>query len=500
MLSRWLVDLPSSSQWAALRSPEFREHPVQLAILPCFGFGDAGSGQSLDTEEILGTGLLRNSLAPNIPGIRVLPPFRFGPAPYAHQRFGLSLGLSQAWLDDIAQGIKAAGSPRLALFTTSPWHEEWAAAAAVDLRVKTGLEVFLLSLRSLGLDLHPASTTRRIALELAAAFGAGPVLHEGLTPSGRDARFRPGHFAKPTAPGPAGAEAPAAVLKAKAGLLRQLWGEMIGADAGAAAPTSFAAHPFAAGYRPRYLGGLTPGFTPSPKELGAGVVVLPTGAIEQHGPHLPLAVDSVLGQAFLEGALGHGPAHLPVWVAPPLAIGRSNEHAGFPGTLSVSTQTLQETVRQLVHGLVVQGARTIAVLNTHGGNSAVLMPLLRELQPAFGIRAGVIGGLFKPELTPQEAAYGFHAGEWETSLYLALDANSVRMGLAPCEYPARLEQPGLIRPEQAPATWAWKTSDISRTGVMGDATAATAAKGEQWLRAMGASLAARLEQISRGEP
>jgi creatinine amidohydrolase len=135
------------------------------------------------------------------------------------------------------------------------------------------------------------------------------------------------------------------------------------------------------------------------------------------------------------------------------------------------------------------------VLNTHGGNSATIVATLREIQTSLELRAGMLSGHYRPTQTPQELAFGFHAGEWETSLMLAGAPELVRMDRAVCEYPSRIDAPGTLRPEGAAAVFAWKTSDVSQSGVMGDPTLATAEKGIRWLDESSAALARKIEGL-----
>jgi creatinine amidohydrolase len=258
-------------------------------------------------------------------------------------------------------------------------------------------------------------------------------------------------------------------------------------------------------YRYRYLASLT-GDQLAALKLDRALAIIPTGSIEQHGPHLPVGVDSILGQAWLTRALPLLPADAPVWVAPALTYGKSNEHAGFPGTLSLSAISFRALLLAQARQLAALGFRSIAVFNTHGGNSSTVTMTLREIQTTLGLRAVMLGFNWQPDLSPQEAAYGFHAGEFETSLMLACAPELTRMELASCDYPARLDDPGLLRPEAAPATFSWISSDISSRGVMGDATVATREKGEAWFREGSAALAreilrllAALEDLDRAE-
>jgi creatinine amidohydrolase len=112
----------------------------------------------------------------------------------------------------------------------------------------------------------------------------------------------------------------------------------------------------------------------------------------------------------------------------------------------------------------------------------------------------MLSGYYRPPQSPQEAAFGFHAGEWETSLMLAASPGLVHMDRAVCEYPARLDAPGVLRPEGAAAVFAWKTADLSKSGVMGDATLATPEKGRRWLDEASAALARRIEALLNTSP
>ena len=213
-------------------------------------------------------------------------------------------------------------------------------------------------------------------------------------------------------------------------------------------------------------------------------VIIATGAIEQHGPHLPVAVDSLLGQVWLNLLLARLPAGVSCYVAPPITIGKSNEHVGFPGTLYISKTTLRLQLVAIARQLHEWGFKELVVLNTHGGNSAVINYTLREIRALYGpsgLRISPIKSDAKIDVSPQESAYGFHANEVETSLLLAAAPAHTRMKAAVCHYPSFIGDPGELRPENAPATYSWASQDISPTGIMGDATAASAEKGAQGL-------------------
>ncbi|MDR2674225.1 MAG: creatininase family protein [Opitutaceae bacterium] len=262
-------------------------------------------------------------------------------------------------------------------------------------------------------------------------------------------------------------------------------------------PVSSAENVFAAPIRAHYLPAFTQARLDALPDKARALVIVPVGAVEQHGRHLPVGVDAILGQAWLNHALPRLPAAAAarVFVAPPLTFGKSNEHAGFPGTVSLTAGTLRRLLLALAAHLRGLGFRHLAVLNTHGGNSPVVVYTLREIQTALGLRAGMLAPPRAAELSAQEAANGFHAGEWETALMLACAGRLVRMGLAVREHPARVDDPGELRPGGAPAVFAWLTRELSVSGVMGDATAATVKKGVRWLEASSAALARRIEEL-----
>lgn len=252
--------------------------------------------------------------------------------------------------------------------------------------------------------------------------------------------------------------------------------------------------PFPA-YRDRYLPGMTlRQIAALPDKIWAPVIIA-TGAIEQHGPHLPVAVDAFLGQVWLERALAKLPRDTSCYVAPPITVGKSNEHTGFPGTLFVSKDTLRSLLFAIARQVQAWGFRQIAVLNTHGGNSAVIAYTLREITATFGLRAGVLAPKFDLGLPAQENTFGYHANTAETAWLLATAPRYVDMDGAVSEYCGRIDDQGDLRPERAPATMAWITSDLSKSGIMGDATAADAQKGELWIDQISTAYAHAIAEV-----
>jgi len=250
-------------------------------------------------------------------------------------------------------------------------------------------------------------------------------------------------------------------------------------------------------YRDRYLPAMTPGRIAALPDKAWAPVLLATGAIEQHGPHLPVAVDALMGQVWLSLAIARLRPGDSCYVAPPITIGKSNEHTGFPGTLMLTRDTLRSQILAVARQVHAWGFRTLAVINTHGGNLPVLIPTLREIRALYGMRAALLPSAPVPDISAQEAAFGIHAGEVETSWMLAAAGQHCDMAKATCEYPARLEDPGEVRPVAAPALVAWASRDLAKSGVMGDATAGTAEKGRRWLELGAAGYADAIVEACR---
>lgn len=234
-------------------------------------------------------------------------------------------------------------------------------------------------------------------------------------------------------------------------------------------------------YRSRYLPALTPREIAALPDKAWAPVIVVCGAIEQHGPHLPVAVDSLLGQVWIEQSLARLPADVSCYIAPPITIGKSNEHTGFPGTLFISKDTLRLQLLAIARQIHDWGFRQLAILHTHGGNFAVTAYTLREITATYGLRCGVLAPKTDLGLPAQEVAFGYHANTAETALLLAVAPHYVDMSGAACEYSGSVNDPGQLRAERAPATMAWITSDLSKSGIMGDATVATAEKGHEWV-------------------
>jgi len=233
------------------------------------------------------------------------------------------------------------------------------------------------------------------------------------------------------------------------------------------------------------------------------LLVLPTAAIEQHGHHLPLATDTLINNLLLGKALAKIPAHLPVFALPPVCYGKSNEHVGFPGTLSVSAQTFLAVVRDLGASIAASGFKKVVLYNTHGGNTSLVDVLARDLRAEYGLRTfslfGSPGAKFEG-VSQQERTYGFHAGEIETAYLLHATPSLVHTDAYTTNYIARVDLPELLKPEGSSANFAWLTKDLAPSGVLGDPTGATSENGERWSDEAAASIAELLVAMHKFEP
>jgi creatinine amidohydrolase len=213
------------------------------------------------------------------------------------------------------------------------------------------------------------------------------------------------------------------------------------------------------------------------------LLVLPTAAIEQHGHHLPLATDTLINNLLLGKALQQVPPDLSIYALPPVCYGKSNEHLGYPGTLSVSAQTFMAVVRDLGASIAAGGFKKLVLYNTHGGNTSLVDVLARDLRAEFGLRTfslfGSPGATFEG-VSSQERTYGFHAGEIETAYLLHATPELVRRDAYTSNYIARVDKPEMLKPEGSSANFAWLTRDIAPSGVLGDPSAATAENGARW--------------------
>lgn len=220
-------------------------------------------------------------------------------------------------------------------------------------------------------------------------------------------------------------------------------------------------------------------------DAASWIAVLPVGAVEQHGPHLPVGVDSMIGQGYLDRVRSNLPSDLDVTFLPAQTIGCSEEHVGYPGTLSLTPESAIRAWTDIGLSVARAGVRKLVLINSHGGNSPVLDIVARTLRAQANMlvviaswrRLGYPDGLFSAE----ELTHGIHGGEVETSLMLAFRPDLVRRELAenfrPLSY-AMAESYTYLR-ACGPIGFGWMSSDLHPSGAAGDAASARAEAGEE---------------------
>jgi creatinine amidohydrolase len=214
------------------------------------------------------------------------------------------------------------------------------------------------------------------------------------------------------------------------------------------------------------------------------IAVLPLAATEQHGPHLPLGVDSFIADAYLARARDLIPPDLPVTILPVQRIGQSDEHVAFPGTLTLSAATVIRVWTEIGESVARAGVRKLVLLTSHGGNVSAMEIVARDLRVRLGMLVVTVGwhrfGYPEGTFDAEERRHGIHGGDIETSLMLAGRRETVRMDKADAAIPATVGMAhefhwlGAFRP----AGFGWMTQDLHPSGTVGDASRATVEKGE----------------------
>ena len=239
--------------------------------------------------------------------------------------------------------------------------------------------------------------------------------------------------------------------------------------------------------------------------IDQAIAVLPVAAIEQHGPHLPVSVDTSLVNGVIEAALPHLPDSLPVLFMPTQQIGKSNEHIRYPGTLTLSAQTLISVWMELGACVARAGIKKLILFNSHGGQVSVMDIVARDLRTAHDLMVFSsnwytlpLGDEVMNLFTPAEHRFGIHAGDMETSMMLALREKYVDMKHAQ-HFHTQAEDRAKTYPllgNGSTAKMGWQIQDYNPYGAAGDATKATAAKGRAVINAAGLQLARLLQEIS----
>jgi creatinine amidohydrolase len=217
------------------------------------------------------------------------------------------------------------------------------------------------------------------------------------------------------------------------------------------------------------------------------IAVLPLAATEQHGPHLPFATDVMIGEAYLARVRELLPDNIPATFLAVQPVGISTEHIDFPGTLTLSSDAALREWMALGISVARAGVKKLVIVTSHGGNSAAMTLVAQDLRAYHGLlavttswsRFGVPQGLFPAE----ELRHGIHGGAVETSIMLARYKEHVRVE-AIADFRSRsiaMEKDYRWLSAHRPAPFAWQAQDLHESGAVGNATLASAEKGERLL-------------------
>lgn len=209
------------------------------------------------------------------------------------------------------------------------------------------------------------------------------------------------------------------------------------------------------------------------------IAILPTAAIEQHGPHLPVGTDTMIATGMLNEVRKRLPEDLDVRILPIQSVGKSNEHLWAAGTLTMTAETALRSWCEIGLSVARAGVRKIAIVNSHGGNLDLVSITARELR----VRAGMLAvkcqwtsfghpiGMF----SERERRIGIHGGDVETSLMLHFCPDLVDMSKAK-DFPSTAEVDDIS--PTGPTSYGWIARDLGPDGVAGDASVSTPGKGQ----------------------
>ncbi|WP_136661156.1 creatininase family protein [Nitratireductor sp. XY-223] len=243
-----------------------------------------------------------------------------------------------------------------------------------------------------------------------------------------------------------------------------------------------------------------------PHERRDWIAILPLGAHEQHGPHLPHETDTIIAQGIADALSTALPADLPATFLPCEPVGYSIEHMDLAGTRSLGWREAVERWIGIAQMLHKSGVRKFVMLNAHGGNSPLMTIVATEARVRFNMlavatswtRFGVPDGV----VSAREKSIGIHAGEIETSVMLALRPDLVDIARAADfeSYQETMEKTAKHLRAYGPHAFGWKITDLNPAGAAGNALSATAEKGRALIGHSVTGLVELLEDVHRFDP
>ena len=233
------------------------------------------------------------------------------------------------------------------------------------------------------------------------------------------------------------------------------------------------------------------------------IAVLPVGATEQHGPHLPMSTDTAIIDGMVRATIRHLPAELPVLFLPTVAYGKSNEHSRYPGTLTVSATTLIALWKEIGVCVAKAGVRKLVLYNSHGGQMSIMDIVARDLREEHDMMVVAANwytlGLPENLFTSHEVKHGIHAGDLESSVMLHLTPDYVRKDQFRnfSSLTEQLAADSKFLSITPTGKLGWQIHDINPAGAAGDATRATADKGAAVLDHVGQRFVELLQDVDR---
>jgi creatinine amidohydrolase len=237
-------------------------------------------------------------------------------------------------------------------------------------------------------------------------------------------------------------------------------------------------------------------------DMGRIVAVLPVGAVEQHGPHLPVRVDAAIGEGIVSRAIELMSSDTPALILPSMPVGKSEEHTRYPGTLSLAADTVSRLWFEIAESVFRCGGRRILFLNSHGGQVQVMEIVCRQLRVKLGmlaVGATCLRMFDKRDLfSASELKHGIHGGEVETSAMLHLHPDLVEMEQARDFVPfsVELEASGKMLTPEGAIGFGWQVEDLNPAGALGNSAAADAKRGRELIERGAAALITLIHEIA----
>lgn len=240
--------------------------------------------------------------------------------------------------------------------------------------------------------------------------------------------------------------------------------------------------------------------------LSEAVAVLPLGASEQHGPHLPVSVDSSIAHGMVEAVIERLPDTSNALFLPVLEVTNSVEHTNMPGTLSLGRDLTFRLIMELARSVHRAGVRKMVIINAHGGNVGVMVDASHSIRAELSMLCVATNwmrlGLPEEIIEPENKALDIHGGQLETAIMLALRPEFVATDQL--ENFASLQgeladKYSLLRAYGA-VGFGWMGNDLNTSGALGDASRANAGDGKAIISYQAEQMIRLLREVEQFQP